>query len=128
MGTSDTRSNAPREMELAWPTMNSVAVSISMPMTRKSSRRVLNGASHSKIDDRQAFGIGGRLHRPPQALDFALELLGEALHVIVEIGQKNIIAQRVNVGAGVTRQPVAGDIEFGREHSSWHRIYMRCSE
>jgi hypothetical protein len=65
----------------------------------------------SEVDQRQAIRVGCGLHGPTLTFDFAIETLGKTLEVILKVGQEDVIAKLVQGHAGVTRQPIAGNLE-----------------
>ena len=53
------------------------------------------GRSNPKIDHRQATTVGRGLHRTTFTNNIAPKPIGEALEVVVKVGQQNIVAQVV---------------------------------
>ena len=66
-------------------------------------------AAHAEVD--QGDAVGGRVrHGPVGALDRHAVPLGEDVDVVAEIGQQDVLAELVERGPGIARQPVADDV------------------
>lgn len=69
----------------------------------------------AEIDDRQAGVVGGGLHRAVITINVAGKPCGKPLDVVAEIRQQYKVAKAIQRHAGVPREPVSSDFDFG-EH------------
>ena len=67
--------------------------------------------AHAEVDDRQPTGVGRRLHRAADSLHIAGKPLAESFHVVVKVGEQNVLTEVVDGHARVSGQPVLGDVE-----------------
>ena len=70
------------------------------------------GRADTEIDDREAVGVGRRLHGLVESMNLAPEALGELPQVGEKVGQQDVITEQLERHAGVAGKPVPGNLQF----------------
>ena len=82
-------------------------------------------ASHAEVDDRDLARRRGR-HRLVAPVDGHLVGPGEQVHVPLEIGEEDVVAELLQRHTGVAREPVLHDLLAGIKRAHVRRPRGRC--